>query len=169
MSRSRRVALAALFSSIIFISKTALPSPFDKTFVIVQAFFLGLGTLMLAPLGATLIAFTAGLLTAAWRAPMAIYTVTFAVVYGLLVDGFCYALKARSNNEEVRRTRFIAALTVSTVLVGMASYYTTVHLFQFLPRNLALEMGILVAGTLSGLAGGYLGSLIWRKYLQHLT
>ena len=169
MSRSRKVALAALFGSVVFISKVVLPSPFDKVLVVVQAMFLGLGAIMLAPFGATLVAVVGGLLTAGWRAPMAIYTVSFAIVYGLLVDGFCSVLRVRSKEGEVNRTRLIAAVTVSTALVGMASYYTTTLLFQLIPRNMMFEIGILIAGTISGLAGGYLAALMWQKSVRHLV
>ena len=169
LSRSRTVALAALFGSVVFISKVLLPSPFDKTLVVVQAIFLGLGAIMLPPLGATLVALSGGLLTAAWRAPMAVYTVSFAVIYGLLVDFLCRLLKVQSGEGEISRSRLVAAVTASTVLVGMASYYTTVFAFQLLPRNLTLELAILVAGTLSGLAGGYLAAVLWQKSIRHIV
>ncbi len=169
MSRSRKVALAALFGSVVFISKIVLPSPFDKILVVVQAMFLGLGAIMLAPLGATLVALIGGLLTAGWRAPMAIYTVSFAIIYGLLVDSFCSVLRVRLKEGEVNQTRLVAAVTISTALVGMASYYTTTFLFQLIPRNTMFETGMLIAGTLSGLAGGYLAALIWQKSVRHLV
>jgi hypothetical protein len=163
------VALTALFGTIVFISKVILPSPFDKILVVVQAIFLGLGAVMLAPLGATLVALIGGLLTAAWRAPMAAYTVSFAIIYGLLVDGFCSALRVRPRDGEVNRTRLVAAVTFSTALVGMASYYTTTLLFQLIPRNTIFDIGILIAGTLSGLTGGYIAALIWQKSVRHLV
>jgi len=169
LSRSRTAALAALFGSVVFISKVLLPSPFDKALVVVQAIFLGLGAIMLPPLGATFVALSGGLLTAAWRSPMAVYTVSFAVIYGLLVDSFCSLLKVRSRDGEISRNRLVAAVTVSTALVGMASYYTTVFAFQLLPRNLTLELAILVAGTLSGLAGGYLAAVLWQKSVRHIV
>jgi len=169
LSRSRTVALAALFGSVVFISKVLLPSPFDKALVIVQAVFLGLGAIMLPPLGATLVALSGGLLTAAWRAPMALYTVSFAVIYGLLVDCLCRLLKVQSEEGEISRTRLVAAVTASTALVGMASYYTTAIAFQLLPRNLMLELSILVVGTLSGLAGGYLAAILWEKSIRHIV
>ena len=169
MSRSRKVALAAVFGSVVFISKVVLPSPFDKALVVVQAMFLGLGAIMLPPLGATSVALVGGLLTAGWRAPLAIYTVSFAIIYGLLVDGFCSVLRVRHKEGEINRTRLMAAVTVSTALVGMASYYTTTFLFKLIPRNTMFETGILIAGTLSGLAGGYLAALVWQKSVQHIV
>lgn len=163
------MALAALFGSVVFISKVLLPSPFDKALVVVQAIFLGLGAIMLPPLGATFVALSGGLLTAAWRAPMAVYTLSFAVIYGLLVDFLCRLLKVRSKNGEISRSRLVVAVTASTALVGMASYYTTVFAFQLLPRNLMFELGMLAAGTLSGLAGGYLAAMLWQKSLRHIV
>ena len=159
--------MAALFGAVIFISKVVLPSPFDKVLVVVQALFLGLGAIMLAPLGATLVALIGGLLTAGWRAPMAPYTVSFAVIYGLLVDGFCRALRVRASDREIARNRLMAAVTVSTALVGLASYYTTTFVFQLIPRNPMIEVGVLLAGTVSGLVGGYLAALVWQKSIRH--
>jgi len=169
LSLSRKVALAAFFGLIIFISKLLLPSPIDKALIVVQALFLGLGAIMLAPLGATFVALSGGLLTAVWRAPTAFYTVSFAVIYGLLVDGFYLALKVQQKEGEVSRSRLALAVTVSTGLIGMMSYYVTVFVFQLLPRNLTFEIGMLVAGTLSGLAGGYMAGLVWEKSIRHLT
>jgi len=169
LSRSRRVALAALFGSAIFISKILVPSPFDKVLVVFQAMFLGLGAIMLVPLGATLVAVIGGLLTAAWRAPTAFFTVSFAVLYGLLVDGFCLLLKVQSSEGKISTGRLTGAVTISTALVGMASYYITTFVFQLVPRNQMLEIGILAGGIVSGLVGGYLASLVWRKSIRHIV
>jgi len=75
----------------------------------------------------------------------------------------------RSREGEVDRTRLIAAVTTSTALIGMASYYTTVFLFQLIPRNMMFEIGMLILGTISGLAGGYLAALVWQKSVRHLV
>jgi hypothetical protein len=57
---------------------------------------------------------------------------------------------------------------VSTALIGLISYLTTVYVFALLPRNLMLEVIILVSGTVSGLIGGYIAAIIWKKYLLKL-
>lgn len=63
----------------------------------------------------------------------------------------------------------MAAVTLATAVTGMASYYTTVYVLSLLPRNIALEAAILVIGILSGLAGGWLATLLWTKALRHFV
>jgi len=164
----QRVAVAALFGVLTFLSKAPLPSPVDKITVIVQALSLALGHLLLGLWGATFVALVGGALTALWRAPMAPFSIGFALVYGLLVDGLSVALRVRAPGGRVRERRLTAAVTVATAVVGLTSYYATVYVARLLTRNLVMEVVILVGGTLSGLGGGYLAALIWRKALRHL-
>lgn len=42
------------------------------------------------------------------------------------------------------------------------------NVLALLPRNLALEVGILVSGIANGLVGGYAASLIWRSLASHV-
>ncbi|WP_455285414.1 hypothetical protein [[Eubacterium] cellulosolvens] len=165
--RSRRLALAILFAVLVFISKIFLPTPLDKVLIVVQALFLGLGSIMLAPLGATTVSTIGGLLTAAWRAPLAPFTLGFAILYGLLVDAFSMVFKVKDGS--VRVGRLVAAVTVATAISGVASYYTTVYVLSLLPRNIVLEAAILIIGVLSGLGGGYLAGLVWNKAVRHLV
>ena len=167
--RSRRLALATLFAVLVFISKTLLPTPLDKVLIVVQALFLGLGSIMLVPFGATIVSTIGGLLTAAWRAPLAPFTLGFALLYGLLVDAFSIVFKTKAKDGSVRVRRLVAAVTVATTISGLASYYTTVYALSLLPRNIMLEAAILIIGVLSGLAGGYLAGLLWSKAVRHLS
>jgi len=169
LGKSRRVALAALFGVLIFISKILVPTPIDKAVVVFQALFLALSFLLLGFLGATLVALVGGLLTAIWRAPFAPVTLTFALLYGLLVDVFMLAFKVKAASGDVRTGRLMVALSLSTAVVGLTSYYVTVYILTLLPRNPMLEISILVAGTISGAVAGYLAATIWRKALQHIT
>lgn len=160
------MTLATLFGVLIFIFKTVLPSPIDKAFVVIQAMLLSLGYLLLGAPGATYISLIGGLLTAFWRTPLAPFTFTFALLYGLLIDALSLIFKARSVEGDVKQKNLIAAVTVSTMTVGLASYFTSV-IFKLLPRNPLLEMGILAAGVISGLTGGYLSIVIWKKIQAH--
>ena len=63
--KSRRLIVATMFAVLVFISKTFIPTPVDKVLIVVQALFLGLGTIMLAPLGGTIVSTIAGVLTSA--------------------------------------------------------------------------------------------------------
>ena len=69
-------------------------------------------------------------------------------------------------NNEIKTKRVITTVTISTAVVGLASYYTTTHVLVILPRNPILEMGILIAGVINGLIGGYLSVSIWKKILS---
>ena len=166
--KTRRLTLAVLFAVLVFISKIFLPTPLDKMLVVVQALFLGLGAIILAPFGATIVATIAGLLTSTWRGPFAPFTLGFAVLYGLLVDGLLFVLKVRDRSANVRMKRLILAVTIATTLTGMISYYATVYVLPLLPHNVALEAIILIAGALNGVVGGYLAGVLWSKTLRHL-
>jgi len=162
---SRRLALATLFGVMIFAFKTVLPSPIDKAFVLFQALLLSMGYLFLGAPGATYISLVGGLLTALWRAPFAPFTIAFALLYGFLIDAVSSIVKVRDVNNDVKDKRLIAAVTVSTVVVGLASFYTSV-VFEILPRNSLLEMGVLVAGVINGIIGGYLSVMIWKRIFK---
>ncbi len=162
---SRKLTLSTLFGVAIFAFETALPTPIDKAFVLPQALLLSLGHLLLGAPGATYISLVGGLLTAVWRAAYAPFTIAFALLYGLLIDAISSVIKVRRVNNDVKPKRLIAAVTVSTVVVGLASYYTSV-IFRFFPRDLLLEVGILVAGVVNGLIGGYLSVVIWKRMFK---
>ena len=166
--RLQRLILAALFAVMIFISKTILPTPLDKMLIVVQALFLGLGSITMWPFGATIVSAISGLLTSAWRAPFAPFTLGFSVLYGLLVDTFLLLFKVKTDGA-LPMKRFVTAITLATAVTGMASYYTTVHVLSLLPRNIALEVSIMVIGILNGIVGGYFAGVLWSKAVRHLV
>ena len=164
--KSKRVAIATLFGVVVFVSKTIVPSPLDKMFVIVQALLLALGALLLGRLGATYVAGVGGVLTALWRIAFAPFSLGSAILYGLFVDGFFLALGVNTTGGKVKTGRLIAAMTVSTALIGFICYYMS-YSFGLVPRNAVLEVVILVVGTLSGALGGYLASVFWERHLKN--
>lgn len=166
---TQRITLIALFGVAVFVSKTLLPSPIDKMAVVPQAMFLALGSLLSRPLGATLVSVVGSALTVLIRPSLAPFTIAFALTYGLLTDGLTLILRVRSPERDLRVYRLVAALTISTIITGLASYYTTVHALALLPRNPVLEVIILVSGVTSGLVGGVLAALIWTKGLRHMV
>jgi len=163
---TKTVTVATLFGAVIFVSKTVVPSPIDKMFIVVHALLLALGALLLRRMGATYVALIAGVLTALWRTALAPFTFVFDILYGLLVDGFFFIFKVNTADDDVKIGRLIASMTVSTALVGLLTYYVTVLSLGLLQRNLVLEVGILVIGTLNGVVAGYFASLIWNKHLK---
>lgn len=165
----RRITLIALFGVAVFISKGLLPSPLDKMLVVVQALFLALGALLSKPLGATKVAAIGGALTIFYRPALAPFTMAFALLYGLLTDSFMLVFRAAASEDNVRTKRLVAAMTFSTAVTGLTSYYFTVYVVPIVARSPILEITILVVGVISGLLGGYLAALIWRKALRHIV
>lgn len=164
---SKKIALATLFGVMIFASKLPLITPLDKAVVIIQALLLALGYLLLGRLGATYVALVGGLLATIIRPVFVPFSLIFAVLFGLLVDGFCVAFRVKTS--PLSTVRLSLSVGVATALIGLISYYTTVYVFTLLERNLVLETVILVLGTLSGVVGGYLAALIWKRYLSALV
>lgn len=167
MQHTKRMAIATVFGALIFVSKTLLPSPINKMIVVVQALLLALSSLLLRRFGATYSGLIGGVLTALWNLALAPFSIVFALLFGLLVDGLFFALGVDMLGE-VNTTRMVAAMTLATAFVGVSSYYSTTHLIKLIPRNLAMEIIILVMGTISGALAGYLTSVIWNKYLRNV-
>lgn len=164
--KTKRIAVATLFGALIFVSKVVVPSPIDKMFVVIQALLLALGALLLKRMGATYVAAIGGCLTALWRISFAHFTFIFALLYGLFVDIFFFVFKVNADQDTVKTSKLIALMTVSTALVGLISYYTTVFPFSLLPKNLVLEVSILIVGALNGSIAGYFASVIWNRHLR---
>ena len=165
---TRRIAIAAVFGAVIFVTKTFVPSPMNKMIIVVQALLLAVSSLLLGKGGATYVALIGGLLSALWNLALAPFTVLFALLFGLFVDSFIYLFKVDIVAGEVEAGRLVAAMTLSTMLVGVLSYYVTVHLFDLIPRNPSMEAIILVMGTISGAVAGYLASVVWNKHLKNV-
>jgi uncharacterized membrane protein len=155
------LALSGLFAGLIVATKF-LPTPIDKASIGVQALLLTLSALSLPRLGGLWVGLLGGLLTALLRPGFAPLTVGLAALYGFLIDTTIYLLKARRDGR-VSGRRLIAAVTAATAIIGVISYYITVHLLALLPRNPLLEVAILAAGIVNGLIGGLLATLVWRR------
>ena len=169
MPKTKRIAITAIFGTIIFVLKMGLPTPIDKMFVIVEALFLALGSLLLGRMGATYVATVGGLLMTAWRVAFAPFSLIFAVVYGVLVDGFFHVLRVKAPHGDVRTGRLVASLTLSTAAIGLLSTYIAV-LLEFFGKESMLMMPflyqvIIVVGIANGTAAGYLASFLWKRYL----
>ncbi|MCK4953635.1 hypothetical protein KAS14_07615 [Candidatus Bathyarchaeota archaeon] len=161
--KTKTIAIAAIFGGLIFVFKI-VPTPMDKMLVITQALLLALGSLLIGRMGATYVATIGGLLTTVWRVSFAPFSLIFAVVYGLLVDGFVYVFKVRAPNGEVKTRRLMASLTLSTAAVGLLSTSITI-LIGLMPMIPFLYFIILVVGIGSGATAGYLAAFLWKRYL----
>ena len=165
---TKRIAIATLFGAMISVTKTFVPSPINKMLIVVQALLLALSALLLGKMGATYVASIGGVLTASWNLALAPFTLVFAILFGLLVDGFFFLFKVSTAEGRVETGSLVVAMTLSTMLVGVLSYYVTVHLMGLMPQNPLLEAFILVMGTISGTIAGYLASTIWNRHLKNV-
>lgn len=167
MATSKKLALASVFGVLIFVTKTVLPAPINKVVIIIHALLLALGALLLGKMGATYVSAVSGILTAIWNVALAPMSFLFASVYGLLVDGFNFILKVNSSNRKINTWRLMATMTLSTTIVGLMSYFMTLWM-DLIPRNLPMEIGMLLIGLFSGVVAGYIAAIIWNTYLRKL-
>jgi len=167
MPEARRVAVAALFGVVIFVSGTIVPSPIDKMLIVVQATLLGLSSLLLKRLGAAYAGTVAGLLMSLWRAAYAPFSLIFAIAYGLLVDGSFYLFRVRMPDGNVQTRRVTASLTLSTAVVGLCSMYVTISI-GLMPMIPTLYAIITIVGILNGVVAGFVASFTWNRYLKHI-
>ncbi len=133
----------------------------------VQALLLGLAGLLIAPLGATLVSTIAGLLLAGWSPSLAIFSISFSILYGVLLDVMLLVLHPLREAGKLDAKRFTLAVTVSTMVVGVVAYAATLAL-RLLPRNPIAEVVVLALGGVTGAVGGYLGVLVWRRIGRYL-
>lgn len=166
--QTKRIAIATSLGTIMFLTKIIVPSPIDKMFIIVQAFLLVIGALLLQKIGATYVSAIGGFLTALWRPVLAPFTFFFAILYGFFIDIFFYLLKVRAIDDKVKTSKTVVATTLSTTLIGLLSYYSMALLMELVPRNLLLEIVILALGIMSGAVAGYLAAVIWNKRLRNV-
>ncbi len=152
----------------IFLSKAFLPTPFDKLFVFVQAMALGIGTLLIRRFGATFVAVIGAMLTTIWRPSFVPFSLIFAILYGILIDSLVWGFRAKDVKGNPRKGRFVAAIVLSTAIVGLVTYYVSVFVAGVLPQRPFIELGIpiLVGGTISGAVGAYLAISVWRRIVE---
>lgn len=163
-----RLIIAALFGSIIFVTKIFVPSPIDKLLIVVQAVLLGLAALFIKKVGATYAGAVGGVLTALARPALGPFTFFFAFLYGVLVDAFFFLFKVNSATDLVDRNRVIMAMTLSTSIVGLLSYYMTSVMMDLLPIEPMLAGFLLFMGAVSGAVAGYATTYLWNKYLKSI-
>ncbi len=163
-SRTKRIAIYAMFGTLIFISKAFIPTPIDKMVVIFEVLPLALGSLMLGGMGATNVGAVGGLLLTVLRVAYAPFSLIFAVMYGALIDVFFIMFQVRTSHKKIKTVGVIISLTLSTTIVGLLSAYTAVSL-GFMPMIPSFYLVILIVGIVNSVAAGYIASFLWRRYL----
>jgi hypothetical protein len=162
---SRKVALGGLFGVLILLSGGFLPAPNSDFLIIFEAFFLALSFLVVGRGGATYVGLVAGILITFVKPTFFPLDLIFATLFGLLVDGTCLAFGARKGNEAETK-RLVAALTLSTGIVGFGAYYVAAVLTNLVPNQIGLDATVLVFGIVSGAIGGFAAARVWNRYLK---
>jgi len=179
--RLNRLFITALFGSIIFVVNAFLPPPLNYVLIVVQAVLLALSGLFVKKLGATYVGAVGGLLTALGSPALGPFTFLFAFLFGVLVDGFFFIFRINATSEGVNRNRLMAAMALSTMLIGIISYSAFALFPQFVPlarefsgvglfiqRSTMLDALVLFMGPATGIVAGYAAAYLWNKYLRNI-
>jgi hypothetical protein len=173
--------ITALFGSIIFVVNIFLPPPINYILIVVEAVLLALSGLFIRKVGATYVGAVGGLLTALGNPALGPFTFLFTFIFGVFVDTFIFVFRINGSGEIVNRNRLIAAMAVSTMLIGVLSYSSFALFPQFIPfarefsgiglfiqRSTMLDALVLFMGPVTGGVAGYAASYLWNKYLRHI-
>ena len=168
MQKTQRLFIAALFSSIIFVTNFFVPPPISYLLIVVQAVILALATFFVGKAGATYVGLVGGVLSALARPGYGPFTFIFTLLFGLLVDVFTFVFQASSTKKGVDRNRVIVAMAFSTVIIGFSSYYVFaayLNLFDFNPVMSGLVIFVAIG---SGISAGYAAAYLWNKYFKSI-
>jgi len=169
VQKAKRLFIAALFSSIIFVTNFFVPQPISYLLIVGQAVILALATFFLGKAGATYVGLIGGLLSALSRPAFGPFTFLFTFLFGLLVDFFSLVFKVSSTTESVNRNRVILAMTCSTAIIGFLSYYTTAVYLQLIDLSPMMSGLVIFVATGSGISAGYAAAYLWNKYLKSIS
>jgi uncharacterized membrane protein len=169
VQKAKRLFIAALFSSIIFVINSLVPPPISYLLIVVQAVILALANLFLGKAGATYVGLIGGFLSALSRPAFGPFTFIFTFLFGLLVDAFSIAFKVSSTTRGVNQNRVILAITFSTTIIGFLSYYTTAVYLQLVSLDTIMSGLVIFVAAGSGISAGYAAAYLWNKYLKNIS
>jgi uncharacterized membrane protein len=169
VQKAKRLFIAALFGSIIFVINFFVPPPISYLLIVVQAVILALSTFFVGKAGATYVGLIGGFLSALARPAFGPFTFFFTLLFGVLVDVFSFAFKVSSSAEGVNRNRVIFAVTFSTAIIGFVSYYTTAVYLGLIELNPMMSGLVIFVATGSGISSGYAAAYLWNKYLKNIS
>jgi len=157
-----------------------LPPPINYVLIVVQAVLLALSGLFIKN-GATYVGAVGGVLTALGSPALGPFTFLFSFLFGILVDAFLFIFRIDASVEGVNRNRLMAAMAMSTMLIGIISYSAFALFPQFVPlakefsgvglfiqRSFMLDALVLFMGPATGITAGYAASYLWNKYLRNI-
>jgi hypothetical protein len=176
--------ITALFGAIIFVVNVFLPPPINYLLIVVEAVLLALSGLFIRKVGATYVGAVGGLLTALGSPALGPFTFLFTLIFGVLVDAFLFIFRITASRQGVNRNRLMAAMAVSTMLIGILTYSAFALFPQFIPlakefssvglvglfiqRSTMLDALVLFMGPVTGAVAGYAASYLWNKYLRNI-
>jgi hypothetical protein len=168
MQKTKRLFIAVLFSSIIFVINFFVLPPISYLLIVVQAVILALATFFVGKAGATYVGLVGGVLSALSRPAFGPFTFLFTFLFGLMVDIFSFVFKVSSTTGGVNRNRVIFAMTFSTAIIGFLSYYVTAVYLKIVDLNPIMSGLVIFVATGSGISAGYAASYLWNKYLKNI-
>jgi uncharacterized membrane protein len=169
VQKAKRLFIAALFGSIIFVMNFFVPPPISYLLIVVEAVILALANFFVGKAGATYVGLIGGFLSALARPAFGPFTFIFTLLFGVLVDGFSLAFKVSSTKEGVNRNRVIFALTLSTAIIGFVSYYATAVYLEIIDLSPMMSGLVVFIATGSGISAGYAAAYLWNKYLKSVS
>jgi hypothetical protein len=168
VQKAKRLFIAALFGSVIFITRVFVPSPIDKLLIVVDAVLLALAALFIKKAGATQVGAVGGVLAGLWR-PSVPFSFILVFLYGVLVDVFLFLFKINATADGVNRNRLMLAMAFSTLVIAFLSYYVTALGLDIIPANPVLDMLVAFLGPVSGAVAGYAAAYLWNRYLKNIS
>jgi uncharacterized membrane protein len=168
VQKAKRLFIAALFSSIIFVINFLVPPPISYLLIVVQAVILALANFFVGKAGATYVGLIGGFLSALSRPAFGPFTFIFTFLFGLMVDFFSVAFKVSSTTGEVNRNRVIFAMTFSTAIIGFLSYYITAVYLNLVDPNPVMSGLVIFVAAGSGISAGYAAAYLWNRYLKNI-
>jgi hypothetical protein len=165
--RAYNLAIAALFSSAIFVEKILAPPPYDKFFsIFIESLLLCIGFMVLGFIGPISIGFISGLLLASVRGFLAPFTIILASIYGLLISFFSKLLKVREDLS-ARGVRLALSSGIASAVTGTLG--TVVVFMLGLAIHPLIIASIFIAGLAQGVLGGYLAAILWNRFLRRIA
>ncbi len=151
-------------------------------FIVLQAVLLALSGLFIKNVGATYAGAVGGLLTALGSPGLGLFTFIAAILFGALVDISLFVFRIKGSFQGVNRNRLIAAMAISTMLIGIITYGASVIVPEYvfaqagipnmtlvIQRSLFLDVMVLFMGPATGATAGYAAAYLWNRYLKSIA
>ncbi len=168
LQKITRLLIVAFFASIMFMTRFFVPTPFDRLLIAVDAVLLVLSALFVKKFGASYVGAIGGVLIGLSIPSLIPFSIIFAFLYGVIVDGFLFLFRIRASEEGVNRNKLMLAMAFGTLLIAFISYYAS-EILMVIPPFPMIDMIVLFMGPASGISSGYAAAYLWNKYLKAMT